>query len=307
MSTKGAGLAGVGIVVLTLLAVGFAVIAVGTPLDTAQALPSSESTNKPKPPPNVAGKRNRWGMTVGGKTTDQGSRLHPRKPAKATKPSTDRRPAGKQGPSRRLPRTSDEAKAPFRLNIGVCGRTGADGTIPGPTRCQPIGPDQPVVPTPGVAVEQVPQPQDVTWEQVLAETKSVLFPGLSVKVQPNTRTLVNLDTIVYTDESKVSTAQVAILGFPVDVEATPMSYRWSFGDGTTLTTTTPGKPYPAKEITHKYLKRGNVSLTLTTNYAARFRVAGGAWQYIDGMVPITGPVTPLEVREAVPVLVEPGG
>lgn len=202
---------------------------------------------------------------------------------------------------------SDESKAPFRLNIGVCGRTGADGTIPGPTRCQPLGPIQPVVPTPGVAVERVPRPQDVTWEQVLAETKSVLFPGLSVKVQPATRTLVNLDTIVYTNESKVATTQVAILGFPVDVEATPMSYLWSFGDGARRTTTTPGKPYPAKEITHKYLKRGSVRLTLTTNYAARFRVAGGAWQYIDGMVPITGPATPLQVREAVPVLVGPGG
>jgi len=145
----------------------------------------------------------------------------------------------------------------------------------------------------------------VAWEQVLAESKNVLFPGLSVNVQPTGRTLVNLDTIVYTDESEVSTAQVTLLGFPVDVEATPMSYLWSFGDGTTLTTTTPGKPYPAKEITHKYLKRGSVGLTLTTNYAARFRVTDGAWQYVDGTVPITGPATPLLIREAVPVLVDP--
>jgi hypothetical protein len=145
----------------------------------------------------------------------------------------------------------------------------------------------------------------VAWVQVLAETKNVLFPGLSVRVQPTGRTLVNLDTIVYTDESKVSTTQVTLLGFPVDVEATPMSYLWAFGDGTTLTTTTPGKPYPAKDITHKYLKRGSVGLTLTTNYAARFRVAGGAWQYVDGTVPITGPATPLLIREAVPVLVDP--
>ena len=30
------------------------------------------------------------------------------------------------------------------------------------------------------------------------------------------------------------------------------------------------------------------------------------WHYIDGTVPITGPATPLQVREAVPVLVDPG-
>jgi PKD repeat protein len=98
---------------------------------------------------------------------------------------------------------------------------------------------------------------------------------------------------------------VTLLGFPVVVEATPMSYTWNFGDGKTLTTTTPGKAYPAKEITHKYLKRGNVSVTLTTNYAARYNVADTGWQYVDGAVPITGPATALIIREAVPVLVDP--
>lgn len=152
---------------------------------------------------------------------------------------------------------------------------------------------------------RVPRPQDVRWEQILSEYKNVLFPKLHVKVQPAGRTLVNLDTIVYTDDSKVSTNTVTLLGFPVVVEATPMSYTWGFGDGTTLTTTSPGKAYPAKEITHKYMKRGGVNVSVTTNYAARFNVAGTGWQYIDGTVPITGPSTPLLIREAVPVLVDP--
>jgi PKD repeat protein len=148
-------------------------------------------------------------------------------------------------------------------------------------------------------------PQDVTWEQVLNESKDVAFPGLRVNVQPAGRTLVNLDTIVYTNQAKVSTTTVELLDFPVAVEATPMSYTWNFGDGTSVTTESPGKPYPAKEITHKYLKRGPVSITLTTHYAARFNVAETGWQYISGTVPITGPATPLQVREAVPVLVDP--
>ena len=182
-----------------------------------------------------------------------------------------------------------------------------DGSVPGPYRCQPVIPDQwqvsrQRIPRPAVR----PQPQDVTSEQVLTETKNVLFPGLAVKVQPNGRTLVNLDTIVYTDQSKISTTTITLLGFPVEVEATPITYTWHFGDGTpALTTTTPGKPYPSKDITHKYLKRGTVNLTLTTNYAARFNVANTGWQYTDGTVPITGPTTPLQIREAVPVLVDP--
>jgi hypothetical protein len=195
----------------------------------------------------------------------------------------------------------------LRLNIGMCGRLQPDGTVPGPTRCQPEWATPVVEPTAGptVPVVRQPRPQDVSWEQVLSESKDAVFPGLHVKVQPAGRTLVNLDTIVYTEDSKVSTTTVTLLGFPVVVEATPMSYRWSFGDGATVTTTSPGKPYPAKEITHKYMKRGGVRLSLTTNYAARFNVAGTGWQYIDGTVPITGPATPLLIREAVPVLVDP--
>jgi PKD repeat protein len=146
----------------------------------------------------------------------------------------------------------------------------------------------------------------VGWAQILSEYKDVLFPALGVKVQPAGRTLVNLETIVYTDQSRVSVNPVTLLGFAVVVEATPMSYSWDFGDGSpVLITSTPGKPYPSKEITHKYLKRGSAQVSLTTNYAARFNVAGTGWQYVDGTVPITGPATALVIREAVPVLVDP--
>ncbi|WP_141858107.1 PKD domain-containing protein [Kribbella jejuensis] len=114
-------------------------------------------------------------------------------------------------------------------------------------------------------------------------------------------------TVVYTDDSKVSRTTVTLLGFPVVVEATPISYTWDFGDGSpTLTTSTPGKAYPHAEITHKYKKREGVGITVTTNYAARFNVADTGWQYIEGTVLITGPATLLQVREAVPVLVDPG-
>ncbi|WP_344233925.1 PKD domain-containing protein [Kribbella hippodromi] len=116
----------------------------------------------------------------------------------------------------------------------------------------------------------------------------------------------NLETNVYTDDSKVSNTTVTLLGFPVEVQATPISYTWRFGDGTpALTTSTPGKAYPGKEIIHKYLRRGNVRLTVTTSYAARYNVAGTGWQYVPGTVPITGPPTALAIHEAIPVLVDP--
>jgi hypothetical protein len=224
-------------------------------------------------------------------------------PTKTTRPAGDKRPEGGQRRDDARQSVDDDRL----LNIGICGRVQPDGSVPGPVRCQPGG-DERRVTRRTVPPEIVrPRPQDVTWEQVRSETKDIVFPGLSVKVQPAGRTLVNLDTIVYTTDSKVSTTTVTLLGFPVVVEATPISYTWQFGDGSpALTTSTPGKPYPSKEITHKYMKRGAVNVQLTTNYAARFNVADTGWQYIDGTVPITGPATPLQVREAVPVLVDPG-
>jgi len=96
---------------------------------------------------------------------------------------------------------------------------------------------------------------------------------------------------------------LTILGQAVDVVATPVSYQWSFGDGTSLTTRDPGNPYPAKTITHRYMDaRVTVQPSVATTYSAEFRVGGGAWQDIAETVTIPGPPTSLRVAEASAVL-----
>jgi len=128
-----------------------------------------------------------------------------------------------------------------------------------------------------------------------------------VSIQPAGRTLVNADTIVYTSKDKWTKYGIVLLGFKVDVEGLPTAYKWNFGDGQSLTTKSAGKPYPAKDVTHKYLKRADkLDVSVTTTYGARFRVDGGAWQTIDQPLTVTGPPTALDVREAIPVLVDPG-
>jgi hypothetical protein len=273
----------------------------------SEATAVGRSMASPSAIPNVSGRTDHWGTTMTG-STDQNGRQQRRGRKTARRPTTTTAAKTAAANSPRVPkRQDDDARQEIRFNTGICGRMQNDGTVPGPTRCQPGGDDRRVtrrtVAPPRVVL---PRPQDVTWEQVRSETKNVIFPGLSVKVQPKGQTLVNMATIVYTEDSKVSTTTVTLLGFPVVVEATPISYTWDFGDGSpTVTTSTPGKPYPDAEITHKYLKRQGVGLTVTTNYAARFNVADTGWQYINGTVPITGPATLLQVREAIPVLVDP--
>lgn len=96
---------------------------------------------------------------------------------------------------------------------------------------------------------------------------------------------VNMDLIVYA-ESTEQTLDTVPLGTPVQVRATPVSYHWDFGDGSTLDTARPGRPYPANDLTHRYQHQGWYDITLTTTYAGEFSVAGGPWQDIDGTVTV---------------------
>ncbi len=131
------------------------------------------------------------------------------------------------------------------------------------------------------------------------------MPALRVTVQPGGRTLVNVPTILHTDPRPVRES-ITLLGHDIDVEATPTSYMWHHGDGTSRTTTRPGRPYPAKDVTHIYQRTADqVSIRVDTTYTVRFRVDGGAWTPLGQPLTATGAATPLEVAEAAPVLVSP--
>ena len=137
---------------------------------------------------------------------------------------------------------------------------------------------------------------------VLTALRRMGLPALTVHTQPSPTTLVNLDTIFYT-EPVPFTKQITLLGQPVTVTARPTSYTWHHGDGTTATTSTPGAPYPSMEVTHTYLHAHvTVQTRVSVTYTGRFKVAGGPWQDIPGSVTITGPPTALRIAEATPVL-----
>jgi hypothetical protein len=142
-----------------------------------------------------------------------------------------------------------------------------------------------------------PRPQ-VTPALVLREIERIGLPTLQAMTQPEGKTLVNFDTIFYT-EAEPFTATVTLLGRQVEIVAEPTSYAWHHGDGTTTTTSTPGSPYPAKEITYRYSDaETTVRPRVDVTYSARFRVGGGAWQDIAETVTIAGPEGNLRVSEA---------
>ena len=147
-----------------------------------------------------------------------------------------------------------------------------------------------------------PEPATVTPGDVLTALRRVGLPELTTVVQPADRTLVNFDTNFYTEPRPVDLT-LTLLDQEVRVEATPASYRWHFGDGTSATTTDPGAAYPELAVTHRYADaRVTVRPHVETTYTARFRVRGGDWQDVGGTVTATGPPTALRVAEATPLL-----
>jgi hypothetical protein len=150
-------------------------------------------------------------------------------------------------------------------------------------------------------VADTPRPT-VTPALVLQALRRIGLPALEAQTQPEDKTLVNFDTIFYA-EASTFTRTLRLLGQRVEVEAQPSRYTWQHGDGTAATTSTPGAPYPAKDIVHQYTDaHRTVQTRVDVTYTARFRVNGGAWQDIAETVTITGPATALRIAEATAVL-----
>ncbi len=76
-------------------------------------------------------------------------------------------------------------------------------------------------------------------------------------------------------------------------------HTWHHGDGATTTTSSPGAPYPATDITYRYARADTtVRPRVDVTYTARFRVNGGEWRDIDETVTIAGTEGSLRIAEA---------
>lgn len=103
---------------------------------------------------------------------------------------------------------------------------------------------------------------------------------------------VNMPNVLYTepDTQELSTE---LLDTPVAIRATPVSYYWDLGDGNTITTSTPGEPYPSELISGTYVHEGWYDVTLTTTFAGQYSVEGGEWQDIDGTIEVASDPVPI--------------
>ena len=126
------------------------------------------------------------------------------------------------------------------------------------------------------------------------------------QVEAPAYTLVNLETTFYSEPETIDRT-LSIIGYSVEVRIEPTSFAWHWGDGTSTTSDSPGRPYPATDITHRYDRatRGQpLGLSVDVTYTATYRVDGGDWLAVPDPLVIPGPTTNLPIRQASAVIVE---
>lgn len=158
-------------------------------------------------------------------------------------------------------------------------------------------------------------PNQTPTAAMAREAAQRLLPHPRIGVAPpGGVTLVNIETVLWVaTRADRFLGTVTLLGQRVDLRAHVEQVRWDFGDGSTDTTTTPGKAYtaadPCKTVDcpdyfgHTYLHTGEVRISAQLIWTGEFRVDGGAWQPITGTVAAPATGTSVHVKEARGILV----
>ena len=124
------------------------------------------------------------------------------------------------------------------------------------------------------------------------------IPAPVLTMQPDRGwVLVNIETITHTDPAPV-TLRTELLGYGITVEATPTRWTYDYGDGHTLTTTSPGRPHPNHDVFHQYEQPGTATITLTAEWTGRYQIDGHpTWRDITGTATTTTTTAPFTIEE----------
>ena len=113
------------------------------------------------------------------------------------------------------------------------------------------------------------------------------YPAATVGAVPQVRGLTGLETWFWVDGYTSAPIQdtVTEFGLTVDVEATPTSVSWDFGDGTTAKGLGTAPPAPPN-VVHTFENRARPAFAVRALIilSVRWRLNGGGWQDIDPVV-----------------------
>lgn len=142
-----------------------------------------------------------------------------------------------------------------------------------------------------VSIDMCPRARPSIDPLVLANRVRDRLPVPSLEITSNPeRGLVGLRTWFWLEGGgRPLSDSLSAFRVRVEVEARPMSYEWSFGDGTTKVTNSPGNPYPQHSpVTHTYEDSsaryaGGYPVSVTTTFEVRWRTNGSGWRTLPGI------------------------
>jgi hypothetical protein len=142
------------------------------------------------------------------------------------------------------------------------------------TKPKPVAKPKVVAPAKKAPAKPAKKPVKKAAPKVVAATSlsdrlSKSLPTGGISYQPNFKPLIHTPVYFWNDLPSVFRTQVNLIGETIDVVLRP-SYLWSFGDGSFLTTTDPGGPFPEGKITHIYSHPGIYPVLLTTTWNGSF-------------------------------------
>lgn len=153
--------------------------------------------------------------------------------------------------------------------------------------------------SPWVQAVSWPCPQDQLPTLTLEAFRRLPLAPPPLTIQPDRpEVLVNIATITMA-EATTQHFTTDLLGYPIEVEATPSAFVWDYGDGSEpLRTTSPGHPWPDHDVSHDYRAPGAYTITLTTEFSGRYRLVGSTtWLDVTGVATTTTTAPPITAVE----------
>lgn len=147
-----------------------------------------------------------------------------------------------------------------------------------------LGADDPKVPTIAKVIDQI-----------RSDFQHLPLIAPQVNSDPGPKTVVNLKTAFSAGSAAAVTFNPTLLGVAVHVAAKPIAWHWTWGDGSTETTTTPGVP-KKPVVTHTYTKVADAPVSVIVEYAGTFSVGSDPTAYTIQNHATSPPSQPTVVR-----------
>ncbi|CAB4638633.1 MAG: PKD domain-containing protein [Actinobacteria bacterium] len=186
--------------------------------------------------------------------------------------------------------TTAVTPAPTKPTIKAIPKKVAPKKIAPPQVKKAVAPPKPKVTKKSAPKISTPTPQPpVTQSASLNDRLIKALPTAGIAYQPEYEPLVDVPVFMWTDLPTSFMTQVKIVGEIVDVALRP-SFTWSFGDGTFLSTTDVGAPFPDGKIKHTYSNPGTYLITLISTWNGTY-THNAQTRAITGTVKTTSIVT----------------